>query len=592
MRKNFIKQITAVFVFSLVVLYSFLGESREKPNYTMSLSESVIAPGRQTRLLMSFFSEVDIPQPEVPYVKGLDVRYMGRSVGASGELVHTYRVAALEEGKYTIGPVSFSRGTETYVLEAVELVVSLDKVSDASLDVKKTGTTDDIVDRIFIEVDLPDRPLYVNETIPINIKLYSDWLDVENIVITDEPSKNYISGEYVSGNTGIMPIRGINFAVLEYKRDLFLPQPGDYTFGPVRASFDITKKKDTPLNNNENFYNNLLGRLSEKKVNIESDVYPLKVLNVPREGMPSEFTGALGKFELVCEPRYSEDLKVGDTVILESEITGKGSLTSKTGPVLARTEGFDITDQQARKTEKGLWARYQMKVIDPKPKTLPDVVFAYFDPEAGKYVSLRWPGNPVNIVSASLSEGQQDNTTNTQAEQVIEDPIVGIKKHPGRPFRRDIFFYKGKWVKFFLLLPLLFVAIASGIKKRIDILNSDTPYARRIRAAARAASKMGEIRHLLKTGKADAFYAALSAVLREYLGIRFLIPEKYVTKHTVDKYVRPALNDDELVIKINGVLEDVSFARFSTLVYEKKDMVGAFRDLKKIIDNLNRRKLS
>lgn len=568
------------------------GQEVNKVKNTLSLSDAIISQGRQTRLMVSVPADHEAV-PEIPEVQGLEIRYMGRSSGADGETVHTYRVLAVNEGKYTIGPVFIEYAGQKKSLGITDLNV----VSDVSRALRGAGFETAVVaagatelaGRIFLDVELPSRVVYVNETIPVKIRLYSDWLDVENIVITDEPSKNYISGEYVQGNTGIVPKDGVNFAVLEYKRDLFVTQPGDYTFGPVRASFDVAQKKDTPLNANESFYDAYIGRVSKRKAQVESPVIPLKVSAVPRDGMPAEFNGSLGKFSMKAVFRHPDNVKEGDTVIAEAEVTGEGVLTSRTVPVISPRAGFEVTDQNVKKTGTGLWVSYQIKVSGSGEKVLPDIVFSYFDPETGKFVTLKETGKTIQIEPVAPSGGEEADLS---SEGEREDPIAGVKQTPGRSYSGEILFYKSRWMFFVLTLPVFLVTVAAGIKKRIDILNSDTPYARRIRAAALVAAKTGEIRKALRSAVPDVFYGTLSQVLRDYLSLRFLIPTRDISVQSAAKYLGPKINDDELLARITGILEDINFARFSTLEYEKKDMLSAFKDFKRIVDSLNRRKFS
>ena len=582
--KTTIYKKTALVLTICLGLYLFscpLGITDEAKQYDISLSEPIIQPGRQTRLTIIFSGKVDVPKPEIPDVSGLDIKYMGRSMETSGKIVHTFRIIALTEGEFTIGPIFSSFEGRKLDLGEVRLKVS--KIGASSLDGE-----DDLSERIFIKVDLPKRSVYVNETIPVKIQFFSDWLDVENIVISDEPSKNYIAGEYLPGPTGITALNDTQYAVLEYKRDLFIPQEGSYTFGPVRAAFDIAKKKDTPLNNNEDFYNSLIGRSSSKKFKIETEVFDLNVLSVPKSGMPKEFTGAMGNFELISSCEYAEVLRSGDTFLVNAEIKGKGTLTKKTLPELTKLESFEILDKKVKISESGLLVSYKLRILKTPAKTLPDVIFVYFDPEKGEYVTLKRNGEEVNIEYDTESE---DTPQAGSGAEIITSPIVEIKRSLDFPLKRDIFFYEEKWMSVLLILPIFFIAIAAAIKKRIDILNSDIPYARRIRASGKAVSQMNIARNLLKKGDVDAFYAAISNLLREYLSIRFLIPKKIISRQYFDAHIREILRDDVLSGQISEILEDECFARFSKLVFDKRDMIGSFRNLKNIISTLNRRKL-
>ncbi len=448
-----------------------------------------------------------------------------------------------------------------------------------------------ISERIFIDVRLPQRPIYVNEQVIVNILFYSDWLDIENLKISDEPSKDYIARDYVSRKTSVELIGGIRYAVLEYQRELFIPNPGSYTFGPVKATFDITREKDIPLNDNVEFYNRFIGRHPSRRMEIKTDVFPITVINVPVMGKPGSFTGAIGKFNIEPLP-VPRTVKQGDTITLEARITGEGTLSSMTVPVLSGTDGFEVDAPRARRTETGLLARFDLKAIDDTLTRFPDIIFTYFEPDKADYVSITSPGAPLEVLPTP------DLPFEIQVAEVEEEPapdaIVGLKPGPGRLFQKQDVLFSGEGERFQakILTPLIILLVLAAVKKHSDILASDSPYARRVRAVKMTRDRANSLQKALEKGDKDAFYTILSETLRGYIGTRFQIPSKNINHLSIDTYLRrfDVSPDTRISVKIKSLLDDIHLALYSTAVFGKKDMDRAFQDLREIIAEMDRKR--
>jgi hypothetical protein len=569
-------------------------QASEEIRFDMFLSDAKIQPGRQTRLFMKFPAGTGYFSPEIPFIDGLDIRYTGRSSEPSGDIIYSFRIAAFADGDFTIGPLSFNVADTVYTSDAVVISVGpADRAGEhpERPEAERSG----ISGRIYLEVDLPRRKIYANEAFPVKIKFFSDWLDVENISISDEPAKSYIAGEYVQVGTEIVDIDGTKFALLEYERKLFIPGSGDHTFGPVRADFEITRKTDKPLNDNEDFYNTLLGRRDRRVMRLETEIFPLKTVDLPRENRPAEFSGAIGHFmfEKQDSPEPSV-LRVGESAILGLKVRGEGTLTPRTLPLLVPDAGFEVLiPPKVTFKEADLSVIYTIKALDTATVSFPEAVFVYFDPEKEKYISLKLPGSKVNIIPGEGADtpGITEGSGQVSGDRAHTEELIGIKNHIGSPYRGNIFFYRRKWFSVSTYIPLLMLAIFALVKKHRDIIHGDTSYARKLRASARAASRMKELRRSLEKENANVFYAKLSIALSEYLGTRFRISPKDINKLSVNREVRPELGSDELTDEIFEILDDVNFARFSTIVFEKTEMMGTFGRFERLISELDRRKI-
>jgi hypothetical protein len=562
----------------------------EEVKFDLSLEKSAILPGRQTRLAMTFPAGVEVPPPDVPFIKGVDIRYIGRSDGDGGGAVHTYRIVPLSEGEIDFGPISFEYRGVDYVSDTVRLVVSEEKVEALQEKVKvEDEKKPDLSERIYLEVDIPKGRFFVNEKVPVGVRFYTDWLDVENLVISEAHSDHYISEQYVSGETRFVDKGGVRFAVLEFSKWFFVPEPGEYDFGPVRAAFTLTRKKADLLNENESFYNAFIGRRSTLHNDIESPVFAISVMPLPQADRPAEFRGAVGGFDLDVKVSPVE-VRIGDSVTMEIKVTGDGNYNSINVPILGEDKGFSVYDPQVSRTDRGLEIRQVLRVLSAEARQTPEVTFAYFDPDREEYVTLRKPPVKIGVILPEGVKVAKDREKAAEKKIKEAEPaeiLIGIKNRPGPVSWGDPMFYRSAWFSFFLAIPVFCLIAAMGIKKRMDILSADTPYTRRLRAAKKASEDMSLVWSCASKGDVDRFYGILFKAMREYLGTRFAIPPGGITDAVVDSKIAPVIKEESVALRIKEVLADCCLARYSSLGFGKEEMRTAHKKAREVINYLN-----
>jgi len=146
---------------------------------------------------------------------------------------------------------------------------------------------EDIREHIFIEVEVPSEAR-VSEEVPVQVRFYTDWLDVEDLKVWDGPSDAYIAGDFVTGGTEMAVRGGTKYAVLLFSKKLVFQSAGDHDYGPVKASCVVTKPKAQLLNDNREFYDEYLGRRKSRGLAIESETYSIHVLQALQTEMPPE----------------------------------------------------------------------------------------------------------------------------------------------------------------------------------------------------------------------------------------------------------------------------------------------------------------
>jgi hypothetical protein len=162
------------------------------------------------------------------------------------------------------------------------------------------------------------------------------------------------------------------------------------------------------------------GELRGKEIYAASKSLTIRVKDVPHDGRPDSYIGAIGRFRLEAEltPRKS---KVGDPLTFTLVLSGSGSLSavkppdlSKLPDVAARFKVYDATQKTEADSAKFVYA---LRPLTASEEPFPAVAASYFDVDEGRYATLKSDPIPINV---------------TKAEQLSSDQIVAAPRVAGQ----------------------------------------------------------------------------------------------------------------------------------------------------------------
>ena len=585
-------------VFAALLLIFSMNAFGRDINFKIALSSDKTPPGRQVEMNLYFFDSMDIPAPGMPYIEGLEVRYKGSTVepaSTSGlmadALKHTYTVIPLTEGNFQIGPLSFSYKGNNYMSNTVFLDVSKGISAPAKVSAGEPADMD-ISDRIYLEVDIPHTTVYVNEKVPVLVKFYTDWLDVENLEISDLPSEEYITEKYEGIDPAMVAKGGVKYAILRFRKSFFILEPGEFTFGPVKANFQIAKARAELLNNNGAFYNKFIGGRDSRSMELEAPPVNITVKPLPSRGRPANFTGAVGTFDMDFSIDTKE-VKIGEPITLTMKITGKGNFATVKAPVVNKVEGLSFYEPQETREGDSTTFTQIVKVTSPDIRAIPEITFSYFDPLKESYETITKGPVPVKVIGPPKPAKEAavkpvpDILKEPAEKEELGTGIIYVKDSPGELEIINPYAYKSKGVIFLGLFPILLFAGAVMTHKRISLLEEDTAYAGWLAATRRAGSDMSKAKSLLRNNKGKEFYSHVFKMMQMYLGTRFSIPPEGITEQIVDDVIKHRIDREDIIEKIRGIFSDCYLGSYTQLEPDKSDMKETFGKLKEVVTYLN-----
>jgi hypothetical protein len=405
----------------------------------------------------------------------------------------------------------------------------------------------------FLRLVSPKKEFYVGELVPVQLKAFfraGVELRVEGL-----PRLN--SDAFTMNKLGDQPARsqqvigGVPYTVFTWSTALAAVKAGDYQMS-IELPTTVTvrqrvrrprTKSGNPFGDsffdeffNDAFFDNFFGSATQKEVSLSSDATAVKILSVPPESRPPNFTGAVGAFNLAAEAAPLQ-AAAGDPVTLKIKISGSGNFERVSAPALEKNDQWKTYKPSAKfepdDTEGCSGTKTFEQALVPLQSgklTIPVMAFSYFDPESKQY-AIR----STQPISIEISPGQ--NVANTApsgsaahtmpAAQPFSDPaMVANKLAPGRFYATLRPWFFKPWLAAGALLPSLGLLAAYWFMRRRQALACD-PH--RVRLAEAQRSVQAQLRNMdsaAKQGGTFEFFVAARGALQNQLGMLWgLIPQ-------------------------------------------------------------------
>lgn len=552
--------------FWIISLFIFLALNLQSAysQVTAVLDPDTIREGEMTELRISVDAIMGTSQPVIPKIDGLEIVSVNHSTTMQfingrmlGTVNYSFGILGQKAGNYTIPPIQVESGKNGRKTNAVQLHVlkSPDTFVQPQTSPNPVPTPqnqnpatpgNDTVDSApsnskqiaWIELNYPKREFYVGELIPVDLKVY--------IPKTIKLSKNYppsfTSTSFTYSKLGDAQeratiVNGIPYRVYTWHPTISAVKAGEH---PLNAQMDLNvlvTRQTRPQSLfgggafNDPFFDSFFNEVVEQKVTITSPTENVvKVLPLPNEGKPADYSGAIGKFEMTTTAEPTE-VNAGDPVTIKTTISGTGNFDRvhtpdlpksndyKTYPPNSKFEGTDEVGYSGQKVFE--------QVLIPKSselKAAPEIKFHYFDPEAHKYVTLT--GNPIRLKVTGVaapepsatarvpsSNSSPSSQTKIGATELVANKLeMGTPRNSLQPVIGTFWFWGTAGIP---VTGLIIAWITASRKRR---LASDPRYARSLNASKAIRTHLQSMDGALKRGDSNAFFVAGRRAIRERLG--------------------------------------------------------------------------
>lgn len=241
------------------------------------------------------------------------------------------------------------------------------------------------------------------------------------------------------------------------------------------------------------------GKLNAQPIYAVSQPLSVTVRDVPTQGRPNSYIGAIGKFAVDADVSPAE-ATVGEPLTLTLTVFGEGTVADIRAPDIARlpefSEKFRTYDATEKTEGNGRVFTYSLRALDADVKELPAIPVAYFDVDQEQYVSLTTSSIPL-IISAAKKLATSDivaNRASTTSNPQLQVSDAGLfANHSSFQTLRATNVSLTRWMTIWITMIIGYFGISFGIRRR-QRWQADPALLRRRNARGRAVEALKAVR--------------------------------------------------------------------------------------------------
>ena len=564
--------------------------------------QEVTLDGQVTLTITVSGSASNIPQPDIPELKGFIAYSSGRSQNlsiingrVSSSVSFTYILVPNNTGEYALGPFTINYKGQAYSAGPMNIKVLPRSASEQAPSQPQAGK------EIFIEAYVDKLRAYVNEQITLTFAVYQAVNLFENPVYNPPSTTGFWTEDMPPQKKYYKVIDGTRYLVTEIKTALFATGPGEFTIGSARLEAtveDIDRFFST--NPFDMFDQDPFSMFKRgKPIILATDPISVEIMPLPEQNKPEGFKGDVGDFDISLNVDKNT-IEENQPVSLKIKIKGKGNIKTISSPAVPEIQ--DVKFYESGSSENISKDNYVVqgekiyeKMFIPKKEgsfTIGPVEYSYFDPVIKDYARKKIDPVIINVTKSKEEPAEKTVFMPPAAKnevQLLKKDIAYIKIYSSRFRNKNSFLYKNKIFLLMNILPL-FGLIALYIYELYSRrLKTDIGYARALRARGAASRRLKAARNILNKGMVKEFYTEIYKAVIEYIADKFNIPHASITKDLLEEKLKAKEIPEDAIDKVKELFDDCDMARFASVGFIKDDMSRTMKEAEDIIMSLDRR---
>ena len=583
--------------------------SQDNPTLTVSTKKQVMVG---ERFQVVFEANAEGKNFQAPSFDGLTVlggpftstsssfSMVNGSMSHTVKCTYTYALQAYQEGTVHVGSASLTVKGNKITSQPFDIKVIPDDGSHAAPSGGGTSsgqgqsqqnTTDSQVSGkdLFLRVIPSKKSAYVGEQVVLTYKLYTK-VPVSSVSLSKMPSYAGFWTKDVSDNSGTLKqsseyINGIEYTTAEIQKVIVVPQrSGKLALDPM--TMECIAQIRTERNNNrsmdpfEAFFNDPFfnRNIVNVKKELSSQALTLEVKNLPENGKPASFAGAVGNYSFKSDIDKTE-LSTNEAVTLTLTVSGTGNVELLQMPEPVFPPDFEVYDPKISTSTnvgpQGLTGTKKAEYLAIPRRagsfTIPSVEFSYYNSSTDSYEVMSSDPYEIKVEKGSGSDdGGGVFTSNQEDIKYLGSDIRHIMTGDARlKPTHTVFFGSAAYFVALLVLLLLFIILLFVLKKR-EQLSKDTAANRNRKADKVARGRLKNAYQHLKAKDQEKFYVEMSQALWGYIADKLGIERSKLSMDTVSETMKGKNVPDELTQQFVDTLNNCEFARFAPGSAEEK----------------------
>ncbi|MDO8142383.1 MAG: BatD family protein [Candidatus Brocadiales bacterium] len=602
------------FLISVVIIFGCISNTyAQEISLTATVDRNSLTVNDRLQLTLTIHGTQDTSPPSFPGIEGFTLLF-GPKISAQTSIIngvvsvskgYTYVLQPAAKGRFTIGPSTVEYKGKVYSSSPVTVEVADTIPSPGS-------QAPDLGKLVFVELRTDKNEAYIYEQIILSFRFYfQKGLPVADIDYVSPGTKNFME-EKLGSQRQYEEIRdGIVYNVLELRTAIFPMVSGDLVVSPAKLKCNLILQQrrdqgDTPFDNffSDAFFDDFFGR-GQKRYPVERTTgsITVKVKTLPEQGKPKEFNGAVGAYDMDVSMK-TQRVKIGDPITLSMSVYGEGNIQTINEPLLVLNNAKDFklypaesTTQITNREELIRGRKVFSKVIEPQKtdlKSIPAVVFSFFDPHAGQYRTITKEPLPIVVEAGEqempiqLTLSGNNIASAKQQAQILTQDILPIMTNLSSLRNQGDYIYKNPFIIACLSIPAFAVIVSFFVTRQKERLQTDVGYARDKRAHAIAKKRLAMAKSALSQNAPKEFYSTLSRSMADYLADKFNISAASATGDNISILLKQRGVDDGIIAEVSGCLTDFDYRRFSKDGGTKDEMDHSLKLAEQLITKLER----
>ena len=535
--------------------------------------------GQSAQLKVTIEGSQQAEPPQIESNEYMEFAYRGPNtqfVNVNGKttvsISHVFQLRPLRTGNFRISPLTIFVDGKPYQTDQIQVEVA--EQAEAGIDIKEVA---------WLEFDLPNRNVYVGETISSELRMImlnqatfpnkglpqieGDAFSITPIDTQPQITRAVKNGRYYDvylWNIGITPVKaGTQTLKFKAAHVLRIPENRRNTRRDPFSAF------------NDPFFDSMFGRYNDTEILAESEPAEIVIESLPQEGQPASFNGAIGEFQVTATADVT-DLAEGDPITLRIQIEGKGNFSQMGPPDFPAGDQFKtypprVLDEQL--DTQGYSGNKQFEyVVIPLSSDItevPQIPFSYFNPRTASYSEMNTSKIPVSIKAAVQ---QALPTPQTQGTDILSfrnqsqnqgDTFLPIKVSLGNTVTPPTLARMQNTLAASVIAPLGILGLAYIIRRSRHSSQNDKERIRLKELDQKMAQHRQDMQKARNNNEAATFYQAGCRVLQVALARHLGCNPESITEKDIGALWVPALGDDHIKESIQAFFAKVDALRYS-----------------------------
>jgi hypothetical protein len=485
-------------------------------------------------------------------------------------VTYKYTLGPKKIGKFTIPPATIKYNGKTYSTESIEIEVipatnihNASSISSNQANVRqRQHSSQNPPGKAFVKASVNKKTVYENEKLTYKFSFY------RNIDLISNPE--YYPPDFAGfWNDGSKPkerydvVDGANYRVDELETVLYPVGVGVKTILPTRLRISVMDFSGL----NDDFFSVFSNMGQGRNKVLETNPVEVKVIALPQEGRPSDFSGAVGDFKISASID-KQNTQTNEPVTLTVTVKGNGNMKSVGNIHFSDYNGFKKYDTVTA-TVSDISKEFKTIFIPQLPgdKKIPAVSFSFFNPSKKQYETIRTQPQPIVVAGDPIYAAHNSSNENSGIETTHKDinynkQLKNLKQFKGNLIEKSSFYLV--FAPFVILLVIIFTykkILVHPFRKRTNTYSTK------------------KILKLLKNAEFEVSKNNLNLAVKltyqalmEIITIKTGLVADNLSKDQINEKLLEAGSDEVYITKIMELYDNLNFYKFASVNLDEKSI--------------------